>query len=124
MAYDKKYLIERSLKFIKEKKLVFIEDLVGFLPICKKTFYNQGLHEVPDIKKDLDNNKCSHRVALFNKWVASDNATLQIAAFKLICTEEQAHRLNATKRDIKVEEINHSTLLDELDDEDEVEDEI
>ena len=41
------------------------------------------------------------KVEMRAKWYASDNATLQIGLMKLISDEDEAHRLNGTKREIK-----------------------
>ena len=35
------------------------------------------------------------------KWYKSDNPTLQIGLMKLISDDDEAHRLNGTKREIK-----------------------
>ena len=39
MAYNKTEIFETAKKKIVEHKLFFVEDIVAFLPISKKTFY-------------------------------------------------------------------------------------
>jgi hypothetical protein len=41
------------------------------------------------------------KVSMRQKWYESDNATLQIGLMKLISDDDEAHRLNGTKREIK-----------------------
>jgi hypothetical protein len=36
-----------------------------------------------------------------NKWYKSESATLQIALMKMIATEDEAHRLNGSRQEIK-----------------------
>ena len=43
------------------------------------------------------------KVDMRDKWYNSDNATLQIALMKLIADDDEAHRLNGTKREVKHE---------------------
>ncbi len=39
MAYKKEDLIKQALQAIKKHKLIFIEEVVSFLPCSKATFY-------------------------------------------------------------------------------------
>jgi hypothetical protein len=41
------------------------------------------------------------KIEMRAKWYASDNATLQIGLMKLIANDDEAHRLNGTKREVK-----------------------
>jgi len=38
MAYDKKKILKDALELIEKHHLIFIDDVVGLLPISKKTF--------------------------------------------------------------------------------------
>ena len=53
------------------------------------------------IKDALTDNRVNMKMELRAKWYASDNATLQVCLMKLIADEDEAHRLNGTKREIK-----------------------
>jgi hypothetical protein len=44
------------------------------------------------------------KVSMRDKWYHSDNATLQIGLMKLISEDNEAHRLNGTKQEIKHEQ--------------------
>ena len=68
--------------------------------IKSSQFYNLELEKSENIKKAIDDNKIKTRQSLKNKWYKSDNPTLQIALYKTICSDEEAHRLNGTKQEI------------------------
>jgi len=94
MAYETEDLKEKAIDAIKKHNLFFIEDVVAFLPCNTKTFYNHGLHELPELKELLENNRITVKLKLRKKWESSDNATLQMALMKLICTDDERKRLS------------------------------
>lgn len=93
MAYKTKELEEKALSAIEENSLVFIEDVVAYLPCAKKTFYEHKLHESHDIKKALETNRVQTKVRLRQTWLMGDNATAQIALYKLLSDENELRRL-------------------------------
>jgi hypothetical protein len=100
--YDTKELEKKALAAIEQHKLMFIEHVVAYLPCSKPTFYEHKLNEVDTIKRAIEENRTSKKVALLNNWITPDAApVLQIAAMKMISSDEEAHRLNGTKREIK-----------------------
>ena len=101
MAYETEDLIDQSLAAIKEHKLIFIKDIFAYTPFVRKTFYDHNLHESNTIKDELSNNRINMKMSMRAKWYASENATLQVCLMKLIADEDEAHRLNGTKREIK-----------------------
>ena len=97
MAYDKKKIFEQAKEEITRRKLFFIEDVVAFLPITKKTYYEWwpvGGDESDQLKELLDENKTTLKVSMRKKWFDSDNATLQMALMKLISTPEELRKLS------------------------------
>lgn len=109
MAKDKNKIFNDAIRIAKEKKCFFIEQLVSFLPIAKPTFYDYypiGSNEMNAIKDVLDANRVEVKTAMYNKWFKSDAPALQIGLMKLIATDEEAHRLNGSKQEIKTETIN------------------
>ena len=100
--YSKKKLIEMSESIVQKNVITSITDLLAFLPISKRTFYNKKLHEVYDIKEGIDKNKVKlKRVALKNLMENADNPTAQIAVIKLLGTQEEKDALNGSKRVIE-----------------------
>ena len=94
MAYTTAVLKKKALKVIEENNLYFIEDIVTYLPCSKKTFYNHNLPDLPDIKEALETNRVTEKVKMRKKWADSDNATLQLAHYKLICNDEERRKIS------------------------------
>ena len=57
-------------------------------------FYNLGLDKSESIKEAIATNKSKAVSYMLNKWVGSDNATLQISAFKVLCEDEDRKKLS------------------------------
>ena len=93
MAYTTSTLKKKALKAIEEHNLYFIEDIVTYLPCNKKTFYNHKLHDLPDIKEALEKNRVTEKVKMRKKWADSDNATLQLAHYKLLCGDDERRKI-------------------------------
>ena len=103
MAYKKADLEAQALKAIKEHNLMFVSDLVAYLPCSSSTFYAKNLEKSEAIKELLNKNRINVKNGLRAKWFKSDNPTVQIALYKLIGTDDEAHRLNGSKREVKHE---------------------
>ena len=106
MAYDRKKIFEQAKEVIVKHKLFFVEDIVAFLPIAKKTFYEYfplESNESNALKELLETNKTNVKVAMRSKWYKSDNPTLQVALMKIIATDDEAHRLNGSKSVLSLE---------------------
>ena len=106
MAYDRKKIFEQAKEVTVKNKLFFIEDIVSFLPIAKKTFYEYfpiDSNESNALKELLETNKTNVKVAMRSKWYKSDNPTLQVALMKIIATDDEAHRLNGSKSIVSLE---------------------
>jgi hypothetical protein len=97
MAYNKEELEKQALEAIKEHGLVFIEEIVSFLPCSKPTFYEHGLNELDSIKEAITYNKVSKKAKLRKNWEYSENATLNISLYKLLANEEELQRLSVQK---------------------------
>ena len=77
-------LVNQCLEIIEKNNILFITDLVAFLPICRSTFYNYGLNKLDTLKEAIDRQRIITKQAQRSKWFQSDNATLQIALYRLI----------------------------------------
>lgn len=103
MAYDKQKIFEQAKEVIVKHKLFFIEDIVAFLPISKKTFYEyfpiEG-DESNELKGLLETNRVELKVSMRSKWYKSNAPALQMALMKLICTDEERKKLSMTQTDI------------------------
>lgn len=99
MAYKKENIYKKALKAIKNENLLFIEDVVSYLPCSKTTFYNffpDGSDELDVLKEALESNRIKTKIELRRSWKTSDNATLQIALYKTICTNDERRKLSTS----------------------------
>lgn len=99
MAYKKADMIKQSLEAIEKNSLVFVEEIISFVPFSKRTFYDHKLHECDDITNSLQNQKVSVKAKLRKQWVDSKAPALQIALYKLLATEKEYERLIQQKVD-------------------------
>ena len=103
MAYKTAELEAKALEVITKNKLVFIHEVASFMGIAKGTFYEHKLDELNSIKGALDLNKETIKAGLRKKWYDSDNATVQIALYKLIGTPEESDSINSQRNKVDVE---------------------
>ena len=111
MAYDTKILKEKAIDAIKKNKLIFVEDICAMIGISKPTFYDRFKVDTDDFNELtslLDENKISLKVSLRKKWFDSDNATTQMALYKLCSTDVEHKKLQQNYSDVtsKGESIN------------------
>ena len=101
MAYDKKNMIDISLKAIEENELIFLSELFTYVPFSEKTFYNHKLQDLQDIKKAIEDNRVKTKSKLRKRWEISDNPTVQIALYKLLADANEYAILNTQAVDHK-----------------------
>lgn len=97
MPYNKEEIFTEVLVVIKENKLKRFSYIEGFVEPCTKTLYDLfkvDSNELHSIKRALGLNKIKAKTKMVNKWEESENATLQIAAYKLIATDEERQALS------------------------------
>ncbi len=94
MAYDTTELKTQAVKAIIENDLYFISDVIACLPCSKQTFYDHGLDQLDDIKKELEKNRINAKMEMRKKWLKSDNATMQMGLMKLLSEDEELRKLS------------------------------
>lgn len=95
MRLSKKQHIENILDVIEKHKIMFLNHVFGYYKeLSRSGFYNMGLDKVDSIKTAIINNRSHATGFLINRWIGSENPTLNIAAYKLICTEEERQKLS------------------------------
>ena len=122
MAYNKEELYKQAIEILNNNDIMFIEHLVSLMPCAKPTFYDHlpiGSNELNAIKELIEKNRTDKKSKMYKKWFDSDHPTLQVALMKLISTEEEAHRLNGTRQEFKVDDKRRSVndLFPPLDEE-------
>ena len=124
-VYSTAELFERAKEIIPKHKLIFVEDVCAYLGINKTTFYKYievGTNEFNELKELIEKNCIDIKVRLRKKWFDSDNATLQMALYKLTSTDVEHRKLNQNYTDVttKDNEIKTTTIVfGKFDDDDE-----
>ena len=101
--YDRKKIFEQAKEVIVKHKLFFVEDIVAFLPIAKKTFYEYfplESNESNELKELLETNRTELKVSMRSKWYKSNAPALQMALMKLICNDDERKMLSMQQTDI------------------------
>ena len=84
----------------------FNDIFVYYKGCCRATAYNHNLDKLDSIKEAIYMNRRKGVVSLLTKWLNSDNATLQLAAMRLICDPDEHRALNQNYTNIRVDEYN------------------
>lgn len=102
MKYDIEELFKQACDLTEKHKLLFVEDIVALLPCVKSTFYAkfpEGSDYLNSIKEIIDRNRVTLKVSMRKKWHDSDNATLQLALYKLLANPQELAALTNYKQD-------------------------
>ena len=94
MSYSTKKLLDLALIAIEKEKLIFIDEIVSYLPCNKSTYYKHKLPDSEPLKKAIQKNKDEMKAGLRKKWYVSENATVQIVLYKLIGTDDENDRIS------------------------------
>lgn len=77
----------------------------NLLSFKRATAYNHDLDKLDTIKDAFQVNRSEATNYMLQKWIKSDNATLQIAAFKIVASDEDHRRLNQSFIEQKTTEV-------------------
>ena len=97
MAYDKEKVYNDVISAINIFKLKHFEYVQAYVEPSMPTLYELfplESYELNTIKAALEKNKINAKTKMVDKWQDSENPTLQIAAFKLIATDEERKALS------------------------------
>jgi hypothetical protein len=98
MAYNTTRLEAAALEAIRKNELVFIRDIMCFLPCTRSTFYLHNLHNSDTIKKELLRNKSQIKARFRKRWEQSKNQKLQLALYRLLADDNELRRLTTKVR--------------------------
>ena len=79
---------------VKNKVMKISHIFQHYTDLQRAQFYNLELDKSDIIKEAIAKNKSKAVSYMLNKWVGSDNATLQISAFKVLCEDEDRKKLS------------------------------
>jgi len=95
MAYRTEDLEKKAIEAIDLYNLVYIEEVVHYLPCDKVTFYNHKLNEFNSIKDRLEKNKVDIKGELRKKMFDSESPSDRVILYKLLSTDDELKRLNS-----------------------------
>ena len=78
----------------------FKDIFVHYKGCSRSTAYNHNLDKLDSIKEALYSNRRKGVSTMLSKWIASPNATLQLAAMRMICDSEEHRSLNQNYTDL------------------------
>lgn len=105
MKDKKKKYEDELLKVIRDNKIAFFDHCFGFTSFSRTTGYEYKLNESDVIRNEIEKNRVTSKNYMLNKWIESDNATLQISAMRLLSDTDEHKKLNQSYID---QENNHS----------------
>ena len=113
MAYDKDKLEKQAIEAAKDNNLIFLSEVHVYLPCAERTFYDLQLHKSQELKEILQKNRVSQKVKMRKKWYASDNAALQISAYKLLADQHELDRLTINKNQNENKDVDKFEIIEE-----------
>jgi hypothetical protein len=100
MAYSYEELEGLAIDAIEKEELVFFDEIPAYVGCHKSTLYDHKLHESDDIKSAMRKNRIFTKKDLRNEWKKSENATVQIALYKLLSDKDEFARLSGQQVDL------------------------
>lgn len=94
MAYDKDKMLKKALMVIDRDDCVTLDELAKCLGIDRGTLYVWEFNKKDEIKDAIESKKTEIKRKMRRRWRDSDNATLQIAEFKLLATDEEREAIS------------------------------
>ena len=95
------------LEAIQKHPIFCFNDIFVYYTACvRSTAYEHNLDKSDIIKEAIYKNRRKGVTSLKAKWLKSENATLQLAAMRLICDADEHRALNQNYTNIRVDENN------------------
>lgn len=89
------------LDTISKNPIFSFKDIFVFYKGCSRaTAYNHGLDRLDSIKEAIYSNKRRGATTLLNKWLVSENPTLQLAAMRLVADDDERKKLSINHTDV------------------------
>lgn len=108
MAYDKQKVYQSAEDAILKNNLITIKEVVAFIAPATSTFYElfpADSEEMEALKRLLEINKIQEKVKLRNRFMESDTPALALAAFKLLCDDDERKALSMSQTEVVVNQI-------------------
>lgn len=95
MGKTKEQHEEAILEIVIKQKIMRIQHIFShYTDLRSAQFYNLELDKSESIKEAISKNKTKAVSYMLNKWIGSENPTLQISAFKVLCDDDERKKLS------------------------------
>lgn len=92
--YNQEEIKQQLLEAIEREECTSLDDASLFVPCTRATLYNWGFDKMDDVKEAIQTQRIKAKSGMRKLWRKSDNATLQVAAYKLMASEDELERLS------------------------------
>jgi hypothetical protein len=83
------------IEVITKNNVMFIDHIFAYyVDLQHSQFYNLGLEKSDKIRDAIRKNKLKGKTFMLNKWIGSENSTLQLAGYRLLADPEEHRLLN------------------------------
>jgi len=104
--------VKKIKELFESEKIFTFKDIFVFYKGCSRaSAYAHGLDKLDDIKEALEMNKRRGVQSLVDKWIDSENPTLQIAAFKIICDPDERRAISSNYTEDKKEDSDNEIIV-------------
>lgn len=79
-----------------QNNIVFIDEIFIYSEVLPSVFFEMKLNESKRIKDAIDINRAKLKRDLRLKWLDSTNGTMNVALYKLICTDDEKRSLSSS----------------------------
>lgn len=104
----------KTLKAIKKENLHFVDDAAIHSGLSRGKFYADKYNKDQDIIDALDQNRIETKVKLRKNWLESENATVQIALYKLIGSDKEVEILINSNHNVRINQDDINKQFEEL----------
>lgn len=91
--YEK--LVNQCIEIIKTNEILFISDLISYLPISKATFYNYKLDKLDALKEAINDQRIFVKQGIRKALVKTNTPAGLAMVYKMIATPEERAAINS-----------------------------
>lgn len=117
MLYDKEEIYNKAIEIIETEDIIFMHEVISFLPCSKTTFYDLFPSESEEseyIKELLNDNKVKTKIDIREKLKKSNKSAELLALYRLASTPEEHRLLNQTYQETKNEHKGEIKIVREI----------
>jgi hypothetical protein len=95
MGKTKKQHEKAMIEVITKNKVMFIDHIFAYYSDLQHSqFYNLELEKSDKIRDAIRTNRLKGKTCMLNKWIGSENSTLQLAGYRLLSDPDEHRLLN------------------------------